>query len=454
MTYEASFSCKKWEYFGAKIMCCFVIAFILCTLLKPDIGPLPLMNLEQSVAFNLKMLMMSTEERSQPQQSRNKTAYSRREKHNFPKLRNSRSQVYELNGDIRIHGNSSTIYIASTLSQQHNNNSNITLNWTTTPYARIGDRVAIRKSKIFNIILFNHHQKIPPPPPCRSRSTVPAILLSTGGYAGNLFHDFTDMLVPLYQTSRQFNRSVIFLVSDKRSWWTSKYKLILSNLTKHEIVDIDRENEFMCFSRVIVGLKAHKELGIDPVQSPKESMDGFREFLRSTYSLEHRRNIHRPRLLIISRRKSRHLANEAEVADMARGLGFDVVVREMWWDVASVAKFVNWFDVMVGVHGAGLTNMVFLPENGVVVQIVPIGLERLSRIYFQVPAKDMKLSYIEYKVGMNESTLMGNNRPLHDDVNRGGWHDFRSVYLDNQDVSVNLGRFRGTLLEALELVHK
>ncbi|GFP86214.1 protein o-linked-mannose beta-1 4-n-acetylglucosaminyltransferase 2 [Phtheirospermum japonicum] len=443
MTYERSLSGKeqkKVEFCGAIFMSCFVVAFILCTIFKPYLGPLPLMNLEQSVGFSLKMVRMSTEERSRPQQLSEKNIINP----SFTNLSNSRSQVYELNGDIRIHGNSSTIYIASTTpSQQH-----IPRNWTTTPYARLGDRVAMKKSKTFNII-FNHHHHHHH---CRRRSTVPAILFSTGGYAGNPFHDFTDMLVPLYLTSHQLNRSVVFLVSDNHSWWTSKYKIILNNLSEHEIVDIDGQGELWCFTRVIVGLKAHKELGIDPAQSPHESMGGFREFLRSTYSLEHRRSTRRPRLLIVSRRKTRHLVNEAEVADVARGLGFNVVVREMWWQVASVAKFVNGFDVMVGVHGAGLTNMVFLPENGVVIQIVPIGLERLSRMYFQVPAKDMRLRYLEYKVSMNESSLAGKYRALDGDVNNRGWHDFRSVYLDNQDVSVDLGRFRGTLLEALELV--
>ncbi|KAK6127705.1 hypothetical protein DH2020_038545 [Rehmannia glutinosa] len=291
-----------------------------------------------------------------------------------------------------------------------------------------------------------------------------AIAFSTGGYAGNHFHDFTDLLIPLYLTSHQFDKKVIFLVSDKRSWWTSKYRAILENLSKYKIIYIDDENhlQVLCFRRMTVGLRAHKELGIDSSEPPHYSMTDFRRFLRRTYSLDREFvniTIHnRPKLLIVSRRKTRHLTNEGEVADVARGLGFEVVVQEMGWQVSQVAKFVNGFDVMVGVHGAGLTNMVFLPENGVVIQMVPIGLDMLGKYYFRVPAKDMKLRYLEYKVSLNESSLMGKygeDSEVYRDpvgVRKKGWHGFRSVYLDNQDVNVDLGRFKETLMKALELV--
>ncbi|KAK6127666.1 hypothetical protein DH2020_038582 [Rehmannia glutinosa] len=269
--------------------------------------------------------------------------------HNFT---NSKSQVYELNGDIRIQGNSSTIFIiSSTLTQQQHN---IT-SWTTTPYARKNDNLAMKKAKKFKII----HQTPQTAPACSRKFDIPTIVFSTGGYAGNHFHDFTDLLIPLYLTSHQFDKKVIFLVSDKRSWWTSKYRAILENLSKYKIIYIDDEtHQVLCFSRMTVGLKAHKELGIDSSEPPHYSMTDFRRFLRRTYSLDREFvniTIHnRPKLLIVSRRKTRHLTNEGEVADMARRLGFEVVVQEMGWQVSQVAKFVNGFDVMVGVHGRGL----------------------------------------------------------------------------------------------------
>ncbi|KAH6756763.1 hypothetical protein C2S52_000773 [Perilla frutescens var. hirtella] len=367
-------------------------------------------------------------------------------------LSNSRSQVYEINGDIRIHGNSSTIFIATT--QQLKKTS-----WSIKPYARNIDRVAM--GKVRNLKIINQNPNTDTTPPCSQSFNDPAVVFSVGGYTGNPFHDFTDVLIPLYLTSQQFNTTVIFLVADHHSWWTSKYRLILNMLSKYDVVNIDNVNEVLCFPRMIVGLKSHKEFGIDQSISPNYSMTDFTKFLRSTYSLDTGLIdgcSRRPRLLIVSRKKTRHLTNELDVAKLARSIGFDVTVREMGWQVSLVSKFVNSFDVMVAVHGAGITNMVYLPENAVVIQIVPLGLEILSKQYFEIPSKDMNLRYLEYKVSVKESSLIEkygvenevfkNPSGLH----KKGWHGFRSLYLDNQDVSVDLIRFRKTLLEAMELV--
>lgn len=321
----------------------------------------------------------------------------------------------------------------------------------------------MRKVKNFTIL----HQTLDNLPRCtRNLTNIPAIVFSTGGHSGNQYHDFSDLLIPLYLTANPFNRKVIFLLADKGSWWTSKYKMIMENLSEQEIIDIDKEEEVLCFSRMIVGLTAHKEFGIDPLQGPpRYSTPDFTKFLRDTYSLDRERvktndckRARRPRLLIISRKKTRHLTNEEEVAKMARMMGFEVVVREMGWQVSLVSRFVNSFDVIIGVHGAGITNMVYLPENAVVIQIVPIGLEALAKMYFEIPAKDMRLRYLEYKASFNESSLFG-RYSVDSEVYRNpgavsgkGWHAFRSIYLDSQDVNLDLGRFRGTLVEAFELV--
>ncbi|KAK4395772.1 Beta-1,2-xylosyltransferase XYXT1 [Sesamum angolense] len=143
---------------------------------------------------------------------------------------------------------------------------------------------------------------------------------------------------------------------------------------------------------------------------------------------------------------------------MGKSLGFDVLVEDIPCNMTIVARFVNSFDVMVGVHGAGLTNMVFLPDNAVLIQIIPLGLESSARRYYDSPTKDMTLRYIGYKVSVNESSLFGKYPPdseVYRDpsaVRSRGYLRFRSTYMDNQDVNIDLGRFRETLLNALQLV--
>lgn len=106
----------------------------------------------------------------------------------------------------------------------------------------------------------------------------------------------------------------------------------------------------------------------------------FKKVLRDAFGLERaaaapsedKWDVRRkPRLLIISRKNSRTFLNEQRMADMASSLGFDVRVGEpdMNTDVAKFARLVNSADVMLGVHGAGLTNMVFLPAGAVLIQV-------------------------------------------------------------------------------------
>ncbi|KAK4486619.1 hypothetical protein RD792_006872 [Penstemon davidsonii] len=163
-------------------------------------------------------------------------------------------------------------------------------------------------------------------------------------------------------------------------------------------------------------------------------------------------------MLLISRKKTRCLKNEGDVANMARMLGFDVVVEELGSNVSSVAQFVNSFDVMMGVHGAGLTNMVFLPDNAIVIQIIPFALDFPSDVFFEFPAKDMKLRYLGYKVSLNESSLLKKYPPdsevfrdPHAILMKGGIHSYK-IYFSNQEVNLDLARFKATLLNALELV--
>ncbi|KAL4385836.1 hypothetical protein GQ457_15G001210 [Hibiscus cannabinus] len=369
-----------------------------------------------------------------------------------------RTEFCEMKGDIRIHGKSSTVFMSA--SSMENSS------WIISPYARKGDEEALNhvtKWSIKSGAMDGYGL-----PRCDQKHEVPAIVFSLGGYAGNNFHDYTDIIIPLYQTSRQFDGEVKFLFTDKNPWWINKFKTILGKLSRYEPIDIDKEEQVHCFGSVIVGLKRDpKELRIDPSKS-HYSMKDFRQFLRSAYSLKKGTAIkmtdkvrkRKPRLLILSRRRTRAFTNTNDIARLARSLGYKVVVTEADSNVARVAETVNACDVMVGVHGAGLTNMVFLPDKAILIQIVPIGgFEWIARTDFEEPSKDMNIRYLEYKIKTEESSLI-QQYPAHHEVisnpsaiQKQGWEAFKSVYLQQQNVNLDIHRFRDTLLRAFELLH-
>ncbi|GKV23625.1 hypothetical protein SLEP1_g33331 [Rubroshorea leprosula] len=372
-----------------------------------------------------------------------------------------RTDVCEINGDIRIDPSSSSVFIVSS-DQENSGNSS----WTIKPYARKGDEEAMKIVRQWSVTSVTSNNISVPQ--CSQSHNVPAILFSTGGYAGNNFHDFTDVVVPLFLTARKFNGEVKFLITNRWQRWVAKFQKLLENLSRYEFSDIDNEKEVHCFPSVIIGLKRHpKELKIDPSKSPY-SMRDFRVFLRNSYPLKKSRAIkmsdgkkQRPRLLIISRKRTRTFMNTEEIARAARRLGFKVVVAEPDTNMSKFSEIVNSCDVLMGVHGAGLTNMVFLPEHAVLIQVVPFGgFEWLAKAYFEEPSKDMNLRYLEYKIKTEESSLIQEFPAGHEilsnpiSISKQGWYAFKSVYLDKQNVRLDVNRFRPTLLKALELLHQ
>lgn len=360
----------------------------------------------------------------------------------------------EMVGDIRIHGNSSSVLMAS---NNKKGRSSITLN----SYAPKLDNSAMVNVRTWKIINYQASGKMRK---CSRRYTIPAIVFSTKGFTGNLFYEFRKVLIPLYLASRPYNGTVHFLMSDKQPWWITKYKMFLKSLSKYNVMDIDSQDEVLCFPKLLIGLKGNKDLTIDPRSPPHYSMINFAQFLRSTYALQRESvndfgNLRRPRMLIISRPETRIMNNEDDLVELAGIMGFDVVLgEESGYDVQSIAKFVNSFDVMVGVYGSELTNMVYLPRDAVVIQMVPFGLEMFAH-YYQTPANDLKLRYLEYKVSLNESSLLGgypvgsqiytNPRAV---LHSKGYEDFKKVYMDAQDMDIDVTRFREILFIAGELL--
>ncbi|XP_038981595.1 alpha-1,3-arabinosyltransferase XAT3-like [Phoenix dactylifera] len=375
-----------------------------------------------------------------------------------------RSIVCEMDGDVRIHGNSSSvIWIASSNTSRRNEA------WQKIkPYARKGDITALHSVRELSLRSMSRHDEAPA---CTVNHSVPAIVFSTAGYAGNMFHDFSDMLIPLFLTSHRYHGEVRFLITNMKPWWIRKYGEMLRHLSYYEIINFDDGDEIHCFPHVIVGLQCHKEFNIDPSRPPAGySMANLTQFMRSSYSLEREmitkageHTGRKPRLLIISRKRTRSLTNTNQIVEMAEEVGYEVVVVEpsLRTDMAEFARIVNSCDVMVGVHGAGLANMVFLPRNAVLIQIVPWGqLGGIARYDFGWSASNARLKYLQYEISLEESSLMEQyprDHPIIKDplsVHKQGWGAVRDTFLYKQNIRLDVRRFRTVLSEALGHLHR
>jgi capsular polysaccharide biosynthesis protein len=161
-------------------------------------------------------------------------------------------------------------------------------------------------------------------------------------------------------------------------------------------------------------------------------------------------------MLIISRSGTRKLLNLDEVAAAAMALGFNVTVAEAGADVPAFAALVNSADVLLAVHGAGLTNQIFLPTNAVVLQIVPWGnMNWQATNFYGQPARDMQLRYLEYFVDEEETSLKDKYPRDHvvfkdpKALHTQGWQVLAETIM-KQDVKVNLTRFQPFLLQTID----
>jgi len=375
---------------------------------------------------------------------------------------NRHSDYCTMEGDLRIHGRSASVYVVAS-STHRPENSTITVRpytrkWEPGTMARIRE-VSLRSTPpAFSFVI---------PPKCTVRHDVPAVIFSTGGCGKNFFHAMSDLIVPLYITAHEYNGRVQLLITDYNADWVAKFRPILAALSAYPVIDFDADTAVRCFPAARVGLESHRILGIDPARSRNGyTMRGFRDFLRSVLSLQRawstpvsRSSGQKPRLVFVLRRHSRAVTNEADAVAALADVGFEVVAAgpEDVSDMAGFAAVVNSCDVIVGVHGAGLTNMVFLPHNGTAVQIIPWGnLKYPCRFDFGDPVPDMGLRYEEYEATAEETTLKDKyprDHPVFADplsIARDGkvW----KVFLEGQNVTLDIDRFRGAMQQIYQSI--
>ncbi|ERM98964.1 hypothetical protein AMTR_s00226p00018460 [Amborella trichopoda] len=295
---------------------------------------------------------------------------------------------------------------------------------------------------------------------CDVRHEAPALVFSTGGYTGNLFHDFTDSIIPLFITSRTFASQPVLVLSRCHNWWLTKYNHILGMLSPHPVVNLDNDTYTHCFPSVTLGLTSHDDLRINPDIMPRnETILDFRAFLDRAYST--RKSLSqpkclRPRLVLVRRRGSRAILNERDLIKLAKRLGFEVKIFEpsKTTDLSQAYQLLNASHAMLGIHGAGLTHFLFMRPGSVFIQVVPLGGDSVSESCFGGPARHLGLKYVAYKIETNESSLIEkydkNDIVLRDPraVQRKGWTYTKNIYLESQDVSIDLQRMSSYLEHA------
>uniref|UniRef100_A0A0E0JDD6 Glycosyltransferase 61 catalytic domain-containing protein n=1 Tax=Oryza punctata TaxID=4537 RepID=A0A0E0JDD6_ORYPU len=374
-----------------------------------------------------------------------------------------RTDICDFSGDVRMAANTSEFVVVDPAAAA--------VSHKVRPYPRKGDATCMGR---VTEITVRATADAAGAPRCTRAHDVPAVTFSIGGYTGNIFHDFSDVIVPLYNTVQRYRGGVQLVMANVASWWLVKYGKLLRELSRHAPIDLAKAGaagEVHCFPHAVVSLRAHRELIIER----ERSLDGlatpdFTRFLRGALSLPRDAPTRlgdgtgrRPRLLIISRGRTRLLLNLDAVVRAAEEVGFEVVVNEsdVGNSIEQVGKLINSCDALLGVHGAGLTNMMFLPPGATMVQVVPWGgLQWIARMDYGEPAAAMGLKYIQYEIAVAESSLK-DKYPAGDEIftnptglHKRGFAFMKRTLMDGQDITIDVTRFRPVLQQALDNLAK
>jgi protein O-GlcNAc transferase len=305
----------------------------------------------------------------------------------------------------------------------------------------------------------------PPSPKCEIQHKAPALVFSVGGYTG-FFHEFNDGFVPLYVTVNTIfpDQDVVLVVSHARDWWIRKYNELLRTFSNHPIINLDNDTATHCFPFASVGMITHYGMAINPALTPNsKTFKHFRAFLGIAYNQNQKvQNLpkSRPLLVLAGRTGSigRLLLNQNEVKLEAEKVGFDVTVFEPRRGTLLKESYalINSSHAMIGIHGAALTNSLFLRPGSVFMQVVPLGAEWLAEVCFERSARAMGLEYMEYKIKAEESSLIDKYNKdemiIKDPVAFRGSYisnlETRKIYLMDQNVKLDIVRFREYLKEA------
>jgi hypothetical protein len=216
-------------------------------------------------------------------------------------------------------------------------------------------------------------------------------------YSNNIFH-FLQKALPLYDIQKYYTiHNILFMIENGMSHWQSsvfnfvnrayqqRKQLLFYTSQKQD------QNKLVCIQNLVFPLLDCKVRPWPFYVTPKV-MNYFSEDIVKSFNME---VYSRPpkTVTLIVRKKNRRIHNEQELYDALVNFHPFIQVRIVDYDKLTFKEQVDVMrtsGVVIAIHGAALTNSMFLPKHAAVIEIFPFGV-------YDVKKHD-------YARGMNEYT--------------------------------------------------
>ena len=225
-------------------------------------------------------------------------------------------------------------------------------------------------------------------------------------FSEGYYHWMIDALPRLLQIRDQLADSTLLLPI------TYKQKFHTQTLAAFGVKKIEYLHPHMRY--VVPRLLTPSKMGVIAKQNPATIM-GLRNFLLSKFSLLPHPNLGDRVYISRASAQRRKVTNEEEVTAYMREQGFSVVQLE-YYPFAEQVSIMSRVRYLVSIHGAGLTNMLFMQAESRVLEL------RLkddgTQQYFYTLASDLGFEYY-YQFGTpNDSNLNTQDADLLIDINQ------------------------------------
>ncbi|TYJ42899.1 hypothetical protein E1A91_A03G118400v1 [Gossypium mustelinum] len=258
--------------------------------------------------------------------------------------------------------------------------------------------------------------------------------------------------------------NVVLVVSKARDWWLNRYKNPLHVFSSHPIVTLDNDPSAHCFPSATLGFMSYGFMALMPNSS--QTLLYFRGLLDKAFGHHDQYSIFNPplksnsppQLVFMARSKGigGEILNQDEGVKVAKEIGFDIILFEPTGKISLQQAYglINSSHAMVGMHGATLTHSLFLRPGSAFMQVMSLGIDWVGKMCFGEPARAIGIQYIEYKIKVEQRSLVDkydkNDMVIKDPASFQGrnWSsDVMNIYLKEQNVKLDLVRFRDYLME-------
>lgn len=180
----------------------------------------------------------------------------------------------------------------------------------------------------------------------------------------NVFHFSAKVMVYLNLMLSGVLLNHTILVRHLIPWEMMLSEMLFSSTTSKDLLKGLRGNQVVCFQEVYI---------------PGQSLPLFQglqhaiAFRKLSHQYLHLRPVCRNISITFVNRRARRVLNHNVLIEAIQALGYPFTYVDDWYDLPPIqqALLMSTTRVFIAVHGAGLTNMIFMATGGVVVELFP-----------------------------------------------------------------------------------